>query len=221
MTATSTSSNLFYRKEDDAMAQTMTPSEAMTAGQIGKIQDLLGAGLRKAGLLSKSTQQVIETQGGPLADELVAVVRKRVEVVSNYVVRRVKVNRSRTPQETLDVTGRRQCTYRNVVDVMPCGKGEETEVVFFNLGRFVSDADLKMEYELRGLNPADPYSLAAVNEADPAFADEHPNATHWKDAIGMWCYAAFGRWGGGEGDVGVSFVVGDWSGRWWFAGVRE
>lgn len=45
------------------MAQTMTPSTTVgiTPGQIGKIQELLGAALRKSGLPSDSTQQVIET----------------------------------------------------------------------------------------------------------------------------------------------------------------
>ena len=37
--------------------------------------------------------------------------------------------------------------------------------------RQISDADLDAEYEKRGLKPADPYSLVAVNEADPAFAE--------------------------------------------------
>ncbi len=38
------------QKEDDAVAnQTMTPSEGITAGQIGKFQEILGAALRKSG----------------------------------------------------------------------------------------------------------------------------------------------------------------------------
>ena len=62
------------------MTKVMTPSvDTITAGQIGKIQELLGAGLRKSGLLSEPTQNVIEQQGDSLVADLVAVVRKRVE----------------------------------------------------------------------------------------------------------------------------------------------
>lgn len=199
----------------------MTPSESISAGQIGKIQELLGAGLRKADLLNDATQQVIETQGGPLADELVALVRRRVEAANNLVRRVVKVNRSRTPQEALDATGRRQYTDRKVVDEMPHGEGEEAEVIFFNLGRFVNDAELEKEYKFRGLKPADPYSLATVNEDNFAFADEYPNSTHWKDSGGRWCYAAFHRWSGGGRSVGVRRSDFGWRVYWWFAGARK
>ena len=70
-----------------------------------------------------------------------------------------------------------------------------------------------------GPNPADPYSQAAVNEADPAFADGHPNGTHWKDVNGKWCFVAFGRWGDGR-KLGVG-RGNDWGGSCWFAGVRK
>jgi hypothetical protein len=62
------------------MTKVVTPSEGtITAGQIGKIQELLGAGLRKSGLLSEPIQNVIEQQGDSLVADLVAVVRRRVE----------------------------------------------------------------------------------------------------------------------------------------------
>ena len=206
------------------MTQVVSPSatNSITSGQIGKIQELLGAALRKSGLQSEPTQSVIEQQGDALVAEMVATVRKRVEAVSSMIVRHVKVNRNRTPQQVLDATGRKQYTDSKVVKAMPKGEGDETDVHFFKLGRYVSDADLEKEYELRGLKPADPYSLAAVNEADPAFADEYPNGTHWKDASGNWCYAVFNQWSGGERGVSVSRDVGnDWDDYWWFAGLRK
>ena len=85
---------------------------------------------------------------------------------------------------------------------------------------FISDDDLEKEFELRGLKPADPVSVAAVNEADPAFADEKPHGTHWKDAKGNWYYAAFFRWNG-KRRVDVDRSGNDWDDRWWFAGVRK
>ncbi|MDO8567036.1 MAG: hypothetical protein Q7R58_02700 [bacterium] len=102
---------------------------------------------------------------------------------------------------------------------MPRGEGEEVDVYLFKLGRKVNDAELQEEYELRGLVP-DPYALAAVNGADPAFADEHPNGTHWKDANGNWCYIAFGLWFHGY-FVDVRHRVLSWNDSWFFGGVRN
>src|SRR3989344_2102144 len=191
----------------DAMVEPMTPQAIMTTGQIGKIQELLGAGLRKAELQSEPVQEVLEHRGGKLAEELVAVVRKYAEAESNLIIRSAKVDRTRTPQQVLDATGRKQYTDRKAVDSMPRGEGEEVEVGFFKLdlsarGGLISDDDLEKEFEFRGIKP-DPYAVAAVNAADPAFADTHPNGTHWKDAQGKWCFATFYRWVGGERNVHV------------------
>lgn len=203
------------------MTKVVSPSGvSQITGQIGKLQELLVSRLRKSGLPSDQTQQVIETQGDAIADEMFAAVRRRVEAMSGFIVRRAKVNRARAPQAALDATGRKQYTDRTVVDAMPRGKGDEVEVYFFNVGRYVSDDEAENEFDLRGLKPADPYALAAVNEADLAFADGHPNATHWKDANGKWCYAVFDRWDG-ERHVHVSRYGDDWFDDWWFAGVRK
>jgi hypothetical protein len=206
------------------MAKTMIPSEVtpITAGQIGKIQDNLTAALRKSRLLSEPVQQVLEHHGDAVVAEMVAAIRKRVEAVSDMIVRRVRVDRTRTSQEVFDATGRRQYTTAGVVETMP-GSGddaEEVEVYFFRLGRFVSDDKLEEEFALRGFEAADPYSLAAVNEDDASFTDDHPNSTHWKDAEGKWCYAAFGRWYDGR-YVDVDRYADGWSDDWWFASLRK
>lgn len=198
------------------MTKVVTPS-SITPGQIGKIQELLAAGLRKSGLPNESVQRVIETQGDALVVELVSAIHRRVEAVSNLVVRRVKVDRNRTPQQMLDATDRRQYTDSEVVEAMPRGEGEEAEVHFFKLDRYVSDDELDQEFNLRGLKPADPYSLAAVNEEDPAFADDRPNGTHWKSR-GKWCYIAFRRWNGVRSVDVYCYALG-WGDYWWFAGL--
>ena len=141
------------------------------------------------------------------------------------ITRKVKVNRNRSQQEALDATNRTQYTDRKVVDNMPKGEGEEVEIVFFkpdlsNRNGFISDDNLEKEFELRGLKPADPYTLAALNEADPTFADEKPHGTHWKDTKGNWCCAAFRRWRDGR-KVCVYRSDRDWNDGWWFAGVRR
>ncbi len=142
------------------------------------------------------------------------------EKISNLVIRQVVINRSRTLQQALNATGRKQYINKSVVATMPQGKGDEADVVFFNLGRYIRDADLDKEYELRGLKPVDPFTLATVNEADSAFADDHPNGTHWKDVNGKWCFFTFSRWND-ERIMGCDRYENGWDVYWWFAGLRK
>lgn len=198
-----------------------TPSVVgMTDGQLDKAADIFRAVLRKhrSEFPSEATQHTLGTNELSLA--LLAIFRKHVEMFSDMIVRRVTVNRTRSPQDAIAATGRNRYVDKDVIAMMPRGDGDESDVIFFKPGRSVSDVDLDKEYALRGLVPADPYALAAVNEADPAFADEHPNGTHWKDADGNWCYAAFNRWDD-ERDVNVNRNDDDWDDDWWFAGLRK
>ena len=207
------------------MTQIMTAAK-MTDGQIENAVSKLRDAMRKhrSEITADVAQQVL---GAPnLGMMMFTPFRERAEAVWNLIVRTAKVNRTRSKQEAIEVTGRAQYTDRKVVDAMPKGEGEEVEVFFFKLdlserNSFISEDDLEKEFDLRGLKAADPISVAAVNEADPAFADTHPNATHWQDENGKWCYAAFDRW---VGDGRRVFVYRDgdgWGDRWWFAGVRK
>jgi hypothetical protein len=196
--------------------------ELISAGQIGRASDRFSERCRTnaSSLPRDMVQAVLEDEGDQLAQEMFQTLRARVERRLNMIVRKVTVDRNRTPEEVLKATGRKQYVTDSVVSAMPKGEGDEVEVYFFKLGRFVSDADLDKEYELRGLKPADTYSQAAVNEADPAFGDEHPNATHWKDADGKWCFSTFYGWYD-ERFVNVGRSGSDWSDDWWFAGLRK
>lgn len=201
------------------MNKIMTLSE-MTAGQIDKAVANFRALLEKH---SKNyDQDAVQTVLGQkeFIDKVFTLFQDRVEAVSGMIVRKVKVDRSLSPVGLLRATGRVQYVNGIVVAEMPKGEGDEVEVVFFNLGCYVSDDILEKEYEIRGLKPADPYSQAAVNTVDPAFADKHPNGTHWKDENGNWCYSAFDRWGG-EREVNVGQSDDDWDDDWWFAGLRK
>ena len=223
MTATSVFRQNLSIKEDDAMAQTMTPSvesKTTTAGQIDKSVANYRALLEKHSreFDSESVQSVL---GQPeFAGAVFEEFRRRVEAVSNMIVRRVKVNRTQEPKAVIDATGRVQYVNNDVLNNMPRGEDEDKEVFFFKLGRYISDDDLAKDYELRNLVP-DPYAQAQANADDPAFADEHPNGCHWKDANGKWCYVAFGRWRDGERYVRVDRRAGAWDDRWWFAGVSK
>jgi len=210
---------LFKIKGDDSMSN-MTPSNITTDGQINEAVSNYRAILEKHSgeFCSESVQTVL---GQPeLAEEMFRIFQKRVETISSMIVRHVKVDRSRTYQQVLDATKREQYTNSDVVASMPKGEGDEIDVYFFKLGRFISDDDLEKEYTLRGLKNADTYSQSAVNETDPAFADEHPNGTHWKDANGKWCFATFLRWYGRR-SVSINRGGNGWDDNWWFAGLRK
>lgn len=134
----------------------------------------------------------------------------------------VTVDRTISPQDALYRTGRMQHVSPVVVAAMPgSSRGvEEVEVVFFALRRRVDEEELKGEYLRRGLAPADPYVLAAVNAMDPAFAAGSPNGTHWKNAEGTWCWMTFTSRMGEHGvKVECSYEV--WPSDFWFAGVRK
>lgn len=202
------------------MGKTMTPSENITAGQIGKIQELLGAGLRKSGLPSVSTQQVLETQGDSLVAELIAVLRKRVEMVTKLIIRHVVVDRTRTPQEMINATGRVNWYIDGQVLVeMPRDGFAEGEVVFFELDYNPSVDELDREYEVRGLKP-DPYAVAQVMTDDPAFADDRPVAVQWSGKKKHACYVLFYR-SGDERRVNVGRYGSRWGRHCLFAGVRK
>lgn len=199
------------------MAKSMSPSNPISVGKAAKFIDVAVAALRKSGLPSEPTQRVLEAQGVALANEFVASVRTRVEAISDMIVRHVKVDRTRTPQAVLDATKRRQYTSDASVQCMPTDGRDEDDVYFFKVSRFISDDELEKELALRGLK-RDPYAQAQVNIDDPAFADEHPNGTHWQDADGNWHFASFDRWGD-ERHVRVYRGVSEWGGYSFFGGV--
>ena len=197
----------------------MTPSmQEMTDGQIDKIVDIFRARVRKGrnALSSDAVQQVLGQS--ELPDELFGVFQRRVEAVSSMIVRHVKVDRTRSPEQVIDATARAKYIDGKVISTMPRGEGEEKKVFFFKVSRFISDDDLEKEYDLRGLRP-DPYAQAKVNEDDPSFADTHPNGTHWKDADGRWNFATFSRWDDDRRHVDVYRRGHAWRDFWWFGGV--
>lgn len=207
-------------KGDDAVASTATPS-TITDGQIEKAVDIFRAQLRKhRGELPSDAMQIVLGYGN-FGRKLFEVVDVDVRELTEMIVFRVRVDRTRTPVQALVETGRYQKNDDQIVETMPMGNGSEVDIYFFKLGRSVSDEDLAKEYFNRNLVPADPYSLCAANRAHPAFADKHQNATHWKNKQGRWCYASF-RLYHDQRVVSVdSYELLGWSLDWWFAGLRK
>lgn len=194
-------------------------TQSITNGQIGQINDRLATKLRESGILSEEVQRVLMVPGGAAIDEMVAVFRKHVEAQSEMIVRRVKVDRSRTPRQVVEATGRTQCVDDKVLATMPLGEGEEVDVFFFPLKKGARAQEFEHALASRGLK-ADPYAQTAVNEADPAFADDHPNASQWDVQGRTSSYLVFNRWNNGR-SVDVDRRDDGWGGHWWVAGVRK
>jgi hypothetical protein len=139
--------------------------------------------------------------------------------IHQMIVRRVKVDRTRTPKEAVAATKRNEYVDQSVLATAPAGELEEVDVYFYPIECSTSAPDFAKLYDELGLVP-DPMAQTAVNEDDPAFADNHPNGSQWKDSQNRFCYLAFRRWDG-ERDVNCYRYVNAWNGRWFVAGVRK
>ncbi len=115
-------------------------------------------------------------------------------------------------------TGRVSYIDDETLQSMPRGVHEEVEIHFFQIGRWVTDAELRDAYEAQGLKPVDPHTLIHANIADPLFADAYHNATHWRHADGSWRYLTF-RTRIGKRAVTANSNYMDWQSFWWFGGV--
>lgn len=204
----------------------------MTTEQISRIKKLVGMHLQTAALPDDLIKKMLAMQNDALVEELMAIIRKRVESVSNMFVRRVAVNRARTPEETLNATGRKieipDTVYlenMRFLQRIPRGKEVEVDVHFFTVNHYsnFSSPELDKEYALRCLKPADPYSLAAAIEADPLFFDRQEVGTHWKMHLSSWGFMKFYS-RDGVGYLKMDCLMGGslWSpNSCWFAGVRK
>lgn len=205
-----------------------TTVEVATEEQLGHILDQQKRCIRARGL-TKDEANIIICNGNrylPVMDQAADVLIDRVRSeIANTIIRSFKIDRTRTPQAALDATGRKQYVDSDVVASMPTDGPDEGEVIFFKpdpslyKDGYISDDALARDFDSRGLKPH-PLAQAAVNEADPAFADEHSNGSHWQRMDGGYNFLAFDRW---VGERCVLCSRGDrgWGGWWWFAGVRK
>ncbi len=186
-----------------------------TEGQGEKFHGLFVDAVRKSGLPRKGTQLVLEEEGPELVKECLDSLRRRVEWRADMIVRHFKVDRTKTRQQMLDATGRKQYVDKNMLATMPTDGPEEGDLYFFPLKRFVPISEVAAELESRGF-VIDPVAQMQVNADDPAFADEHPNGVQW----GSDSYAAFYHWHDGRGASVVRDGSG-WDGSWWLCGRRK
>lgn len=150
------------------------------------------------------------------------------------IVRRIKVNRDRTPLQELDIM--ESVGGKRIIIVEPeallsfpsPGKGEEdVEVVFFHLsGHCATAEEVSVQRAVLGLVD-DPFAQLAVNEADLVFGYNHDNSMSWKDKDGKSCYLSMVY----DPETGDQYVLlgykpnrhwfGTSFGGWWFSGVRK
>lgn len=201
------------------MGTPMTTS-GMTSPQIDRACELLRAKLTKhrAELDSDAVQQAFGDPGLP--KEWLASLRTRVEAISELIVRHVRKDSRRTNRDVISATGRTEHVNADALATMPRGGNEEEDIFFFPIKRTASPAEAQAAYDRHNLEP-DPEGVAKVNEGDPSFADQHPNACQWKDDQGRWTYVTFRRWGDGERYVSVDRNDHDWGGFWLLGGRRK
>lgn len=201
------------------------PSEGgtITPGQAAKLLDMVIAKLRRSGLSPDSIMTVFRNYGGYLTYLFVHDVHMCVKAVSvGLIIRRVRVSRSGFPHPVLNPAGVETWEYDddNVASTASTGEGDEVEVVFFSVGCSAKGHQVEKEYELRGLKPAGPDMVYAVNRADKTFYDQYPNGTQWKYSEGKWCFAPAERFMGGGYLLSNERTTG-LHGSWWLAGVRK
>lgn len=123
------------------------------------------------------------------------------DTIVNSVTRTVRVNRAQTPEQMIEFSEVGEAWMKDrsfmhyvdddVLPSMPKGFGEEVTVSFFRLfDQELNPEALLGQYALRGIVPADPYSVLAVNGSDRSFALQFPNRAIWRDPTGTWCYCS-------------------------------
>lgn len=177
----------------------VSPSETLGLEEIRNLYGLLEHVLLNTGLPKEPSAQIIERQGADLVSAFVVDFRRRVEAIMEMIFRVVHVDHKLSAEDMLKATGRIKFIEPMDVASMPRGKDGLVKVYFFRPrpeaygpSGHISDERLEEEYRFVGLVPIDPFSLIQVNVDDKDFSDERPNATHWKNADGRWCYASFG-----------------------------
>lgn len=202
------------------MAKTMIASEGMTDGQIDTLANQIRDAARKHcdEVGKDAAQRALGVDN--LGMRMFTVFRELAEKLSGPIIRHVKVNRSLTPAEAIKATGRVPWYIdEEILAEMPRDGFEEGNVEVFELDYDPTPEQLDRELDARGLRP-DPYALCQAMADDPAFADERPVATQWRDKRDRACYAYFGRNGSGR-DVYVGRSGGGWGRDYRFAGVRN
>lgn len=201
-------------------------AKLLSPSQIGKLQEVFGAGLRKSNPFSDEAQDLIENSWPLLRADLE---RACVEVVSRLIQRNrdtiafeVEVDYDRNKVSIVSelYLAWHSADYGALSEIVPPATGKRKVLFeFFQLDRKASDEEVGQERVARRL-VLDPYAQMAINEQNPWFADEHPNALSFRDRKGRWCYIA--RYWGGNQRIADSYRRRSvWEKGWYFGGTRS
>lgn len=145
---------------------TMTPptEDTITNGQIGKVQDLVAASLRKSDLSRQGLQSLLENGASSFTKELDTLVRRHVEAHSELITRNVDLAAGVSVRDLIAKAGYKNSITDWVLDQLPAVQiSGQTKLVFFKFKRDRTKnfkLQLADEYKTRGLIPADIQSVA-------------------------------------------------------------
>jgi hypothetical protein len=210
------------------MTQVVTPSnltEPVTRGQIAKVEDLVGAAVRKSGLPGACVQQLVHYHGAELTKKILQVLKGEALESTGIAAGNANVHAgmARDPKKALGMipvmSSQYVCIREKPAASMPHGKPGPVTVTLFQLRHPVNSyEDLMGEYAARGLKPADPatFAIFCYTHGD-ILVEARYIATTWKDPEGMWCAVkVIYRFESGT-SVSVEEVI--QFNNWFFAGV--
>ena len=208
----------------------------------------MGDGLGRVQIPEEAIGLILSRRKNDLLRNLVHVVQEFVKIAMGFAIPRLKVDRSRTPQEAIDsLKGVEREVEAEVLATMPGGdassnaahriKGAgadyslaETIVVqgpsggegdvfyFFQMEKEATDEEIWEEFRLRRLRPADAYEVCRINEGNSDFTYKYPNATIWQVG-GVWHFiACYAHLGRLYVRVKVH-TSSQWNKGFWFVGV--
>src|SRR3989344_8514950 len=130
------------------MAKTMIASEGMTDGQIESVANQVRDAMRKhRSEVGKEPAQLALSVDN-LGMRMFAVFRELAEKLSGLITRHVKVDRTHTPDQVIDRTGRvRWYIDEQVLAKMPRDGFDEGNVVLFELDYHASVDEFCREYQ--------------------------------------------------------------------------
>ncbi len=207
----------------------------ITPCQIGKMQELLAAGLYKSGLLSESVQQVLETRSNQLAVEFVDIVRKHVNAVSKIKQVVFQIVQDKRP---IEEKVKEKFTYVNSYItsqnfmVLPFDCPNLNEAILVNFGGYL-ESEKVVEW-LAGMGLRAGLSTELVDLSNSYPANSYPDSTR---LIRYLPVVALGDpWRSPSGEQFVVYLYGGfynrllnlilynndgWGDGWWFLAFRK
>lgn len=210
---------IVYEHKDGRLeiyAQIMENLVHFSDKDVAQAQEMIGVDLHNRQLPEAYVQKMLSLHGASLTKELAAVFQARVNEFNDVIVRRVKVDPARRPEQLVLAIGKKDCF--NDHSPMPVSEVGEVDVYFFRVTGANDKFKLERGLAYRGLK-AEPYAVAQVNIDDPEFATTHPNGTLWVRNPNSSSYPDWSHLKVTAESVEVSNSWQRWYGEWWIGGI--